>query len=217
MNHWGIALFVFIVLACWSSAKADQVEDFTYTSDGANITITGYTGPGGEAGIPATIGGLPVTTIGDYAFFDSSALTSVDIPDSVTTIGDWAFSQCFGLTSGYFTGDAPAASGSVFFHCDNATVYYLPDTAGWGATLGGRPAVLWDPVITTPTPPSGTDGVSFVITGSANIPIAVEATTDPLADTWTRLKTTTLAGGSLEFTDPDSGDYAFRLYRIAGP
>ena len=77
--------------------------------------------------------------------------------------------------------------------------------------------MLWNPVITTLSLPSETDGISFVITGSANIPIAVEATTDLLAGTWTRLDTTTLADGNLEFTDPDSEDSAFRLYRIVGP
>ena len=40
-----------------------------------------------------------VKTIGDYAFFECSGLTSISKPDSVTSIGDYAFEGCSGLTS----------------------------------------------------------------------------------------------------------------------
>ena len=40
-----------------------------------------------------------VTSIGEYAFFCCSGLTSVTIPNSVTSIGKSAFSYCSGLTS----------------------------------------------------------------------------------------------------------------------
>ena len=49
--------------------------------------------------IPDTINGLPVTSIGDEAFYGCTSLTSVTIPDSVTSIGDWAFDGCTSLTS----------------------------------------------------------------------------------------------------------------------
>ena len=39
------------------------------------------------------------TSIGDYAFYSCSELTSVTIPDSVTSIGCNAFEGCSGLTS----------------------------------------------------------------------------------------------------------------------
>lgn len=40
-----------------------------------------------------------ITSIGDYAFFECSMLSSVTIPNSVTTIGRSSFSGCEGLTS----------------------------------------------------------------------------------------------------------------------
>ncbi|MBR0054674.1 MAG: leucine-rich repeat protein, partial [Bacteroidales bacterium] len=47
----------------------------------------------------ATLGGYPVTSIGDYAFQECSEITSIKIPDDVTKIGKGAFSYCRGLTS----------------------------------------------------------------------------------------------------------------------
>ena len=85
--------------ACLSlPAAADQFGDFTFTSDGTAITITGYTGAGGAIAIPATINSLPVKTIGASAFSNKSAVTSVTVPASVVTLGDNAFSGCTGLT-----------------------------------------------------------------------------------------------------------------------
>ena len=40
-----------------------------------------------------------VTSIGKYAFFWCSGLTSITIPNSVTSIGEHAFANCSGLTS----------------------------------------------------------------------------------------------------------------------
>ena len=48
--------------------------------------------------------GSAVTSIGDYAFFRCSGLTSVTIPDDVTSIGYNAFYNCISLTSMTFTG-----------------------------------------------------------------------------------------------------------------
>ncbi|NBS55200.1 hypothetical protein EBT23_06570, partial [bacterium] len=61
--------------------------DFTYTTNNGEVTITGYTGSGGNLVIPGTIEGNPVTSIGGGAFLGLSSLTSVTIPDSVTSIG----------------------------------------------------------------------------------------------------------------------------------
>jgi hypothetical protein len=49
------------------------------------ITITGFTGPGGDVTIPNRINGLPVTGIGFEAFSACTNLASVTIPGSVTS------------------------------------------------------------------------------------------------------------------------------------
>ena len=56
-------------------------------------------------GIKTVVLSNGVTSIGDYAFFNCSKITSITIPESVTSIGDCAFYNCSSLTSFYYTGD----------------------------------------------------------------------------------------------------------------
>ena len=75
-----------------------QAQFICTTNNGA-LTITGYTGPGGDVAIPDTIDSLPVIAIGDFAFYASTGLTSVTIPGSVTKIGSEPFAFCTNLTA----------------------------------------------------------------------------------------------------------------------
>ena len=99
---------------------------------------------------------------------------------------------------------------------DNATVYYLAGTTGWGRSFGGRPAVLWDLPVKTTAAGFGvrTNRFGFNITGITNIPIVVEACTDLECGSWTSLQTCTITNGSIYFSDPTWTNYPARFYRI---
>ena len=71
--------------------EGDPASDFTYEIADGEVTITGYSGDGGEVIIPAWIDGSPVTVIGDSAFFSKQSLTKVYIPSTVRDIEDFAF------------------------------------------------------------------------------------------------------------------------------
>ena len=89
-----------VLLCCMASpVAAEQFGDFTYTDNGASITITNYTGAGGVVTLPDTIKDLPVVGIGSSAFSYRFNLTSIVIPPSVTSIDQNAFAGCHDLTS----------------------------------------------------------------------------------------------------------------------
>jgi hypothetical protein len=305
-------------------------QDFTYIAPNSTITITGYTGPGGNVDIPSSIDGLPVTiisndvflnltnltsvslpeslvSIGDSAFYGCSGLTTVRLPNSVIVVGpsafgncsnltsvtignhvasisNWAFSGCSGLTrltipdsvtkiedapvgrggvyGGVFWGctsltnvivgkglsylgigafnacsnllgvifkgnaptnsvyvDGPIWGPGVFLFDDLATVYYLSGTTGWGSTFAGRPAVLWNPQIETSDASFGArpNGFGFNITGTADIPVLIEACANLDAGSWVPLQSCTLTNGLVYFSDPQWTNYPNRFYRIRSP
>lgn len=57
-----------------------------------------------------------VTSVGDYAFYDCSSLTSLTLPESVTSIGDGAFSNCSGLTGDLLLPESLVSIGTQAFY-----------------------------------------------------------------------------------------------------
>jgi hypothetical protein len=157
----------------------DRAFDFctslTSVTIPSSVTSIGYLAFSGCWRLTSVTISNGVTGIGGSAFGNCYSLTNVTIPDSVTYIDAWTFSgcgltsvtigngvnniqedafgACYSLTGVYFKGNAPSLSDSSVFSGDNnATVYYLPGTTGWGTTFGGRPTALW-PLPTIQTSP----------------------------------------------------------------
>ena len=161
--------------------------------------------------------GKSVTSIGNYAFYGCTGLASLSIPNSVTAIGYYAFDRCTGLTGVYFEGDQPASDSSAFGA--PTTLYHLPGKTGWGATFSGRPTVLWNPSAPAQDPAFGVrDGkFGFKITGTAGIPVVVEACDSLTEPVWVPVGTNTFAGGSSLFSDPSWASHPSRVYRFRSP
>jgi hypothetical protein len=79
--------------------------------------------------------------------------------------------------------------------------------------------VLWNPLM---QPIGGsfsvrTNGFGFAITGSAGIPIVVEACTNLGSTNWVALQTCAVTNGLIDFNDSTWTNYPSRFYRIRSP
>ena len=108
-----LLLLAMILLPLVASAHDIEVKNadgvtiyYNYINDGTELEVT-FRGSSydsysneyqGNVAIPEEVTYMnrtrKVTSIGDYAFYECSGLTSVTIPNSVTSIGDYAFSDC---------------------------------------------------------------------------------------------------------------------------
>jgi hypothetical protein len=162
-----------------------------------------------------------VISISNGAFDESSGLVSVTILGSGIEIGPDAFFGCESLVSLFVAGDAPILGPSAFAYDTSATAFYLVGTSGWNefTESSGVPAVLWNPLIQTS---DGSFGVrnnqfGFDVTGTADIPIVVEACTNLANSVWIPLQSLTLTNGLFYFSDLQWTNYPARYYRISSP
>ncbi|MBQ8659097.1 MAG: leucine-rich repeat domain-containing protein [Clostridia bacterium] len=78
--------------------------------------------------IPAKFNGLPVTSIGNYAFSHCSSLTSITISNSVTSIGRDAFAYCSSLTSITIPNSVTSIGEYAFYNCESLTSIEIPNS-----------------------------------------------------------------------------------------
>lgn len=69
-----------------------------------------------------------VTSIKDYAFYNSQKLEKADLPDSLTSIGEYAFNRCFSLQSVKIPAKLTTVSRSAFQSCQSLANLELHDS-----------------------------------------------------------------------------------------
>ena len=120
-----IFAMIFSLAGGIQSVEAASLEsDFTFDPDTG--TITGYIGDGGAVEIPATIGGVAVTQIGDFAFKEKFKVTSVTIPYGVTSIGMSAFVYCNKIKSVTLPDTLETIGTAAFQGCDGLRSVVIP-------------------------------------------------------------------------------------------
>ena len=121
------ALTLCLSLILFTAGAAAETEgDFTYTVSDGGATITNYDGFS-TVTIPETLGGYPVTAIGNFAF-SHDYITSVTMPDSVVSIGNYAFYNRTSLSSVTFGSGVVSIGDSAFSNCSALTEIVIPDS-----------------------------------------------------------------------------------------
>ena len=118
-----------------AGANNNNYEVVGYTGSSTAVTIPEYYNSKPVVGIVSGVfkdnatltsisAGLFLQTIGDSAFENCDALTSVYIP-GLLTIGDKAFYDCDGLTSFSMTSSVTTVGEDAFAYCDNLASFHV--------------------------------------------------------------------------------------------
>ena len=119
------------------------IDNLKYKIYDDTASLVSYTGSSKNFVIPesVTYEGLTfkVTSIGDYAFYNCTSLTSVTIPNSVESIGDNAFRDCSSLTSITIPDSVTNIGNNAFSGCSSLTSVTIPNSVtsiSWHAFRG---------------------------------------------------------------------------------
>ena len=85
----------------------------------------------GAITVPQTLGGYPVTEIGDGAFTECEYLTAVNVPNGVMRIGKDAFSDCTTLSHVTLPDGLTSIDGDAFDGCESLLSIDIPGTVTW--------------------------------------------------------------------------------------
>ncbi|MFF2093033.1 S-layer homology domain-containing protein [Paenibacillus sp. NPDC058174] len=126
-----LCLLVVLITFCTSFSQTPRIyalgeNDYTYTIANNEATITNFIrGAGVDITIPATLGGVPVTAIGELSFYITD-LTSVVLHNGIKSIGDNAFGYNF-LTSLSLPGSVTSL-GQRAFSNNKLTSIFIPNS-----------------------------------------------------------------------------------------
>ena len=152
-----LAVLMIASLLPATALAADIVDSGTCGTKGSNLTWTldsegvltisgsgdmhGYDLPGApwygsRSRVKSAVIAEGVTSIGRYAFYGCTSLTSVTIPDSVTSIGSSAFEDCTSLTSVTIPDSVMSIGDDAFYNCSSLTSVTIPDSV---TSIGDSP------------------------------------------------------------------------------
>ncbi len=115
----------------WNYEFIPDSTDVVILKGASQAAVSGATG---AVTVPSTLGGYTVRRIGQYAFYNCTAVTKVTIPSTVHEIGNDAFSGCTGLTSLELPTAITEIDMRAFKNCRSLASVYLPSSL---TTLGG--------------------------------------------------------------------------------
>ena len=138
----------------------DEATGLKYAVANGKATVVGRNNSKLTANlvIPATLGGYPVTAIGNRAFQYNNITENLSIPESVTTIGDQAFRYCYKLTAVTIPEGVTTIGANAFERCDVLSVVSLSKSV---KTIGKQAFYDCDSLIAIAVDPANSNFCDF--------------------------------------------------------
>ena len=115
---------------------ATDVSAFEYSITGNEVCITKLKDTSlTEIVIPSEIEGYLVTSIGAYAFYECSSLSSIELPEGITSIGESLFTYCSSLSSIELPESVTSIGDYAFYKCSSLSSIELPESV---TSIGNR-------------------------------------------------------------------------------
>jgi hypothetical protein len=199
------ALVALILLFTVYTARAATFGPYTYTVTDGKATITDFdTAFSGPLFITNTLGGCPVTAIGNYAFSFCTGLSFVTIPSNVTTIGEMAFYWCTFLARVTIPDSVTTIGIGAFYYCPGLTFVTIPNSV---TTIGDYAfyncTSLWRVYFAGNKPPAANDVFMFTSATIYYLPA--------YASTWP----STFAGRPTKLWNPAFSDIALSAGQVS--
>ena len=236
MKQLLISTFAAAVMLLFGAVNEVNGDPLKYEVVGDTVTIKDCkeTASGAMA-IPSIYEGKPVTSIGDWAFYGCTKLTSVTIPDSVTSIGDFAFTGCSSLTSVTigdsvtsigdwafydcsslrnitFEGNAPLIGTGAFFGVsEDAKIIVYAGATGFGETFEGLPVII-QKKLEINTFSQSASPFSLTLETKSDSTYKIEASHD--LKQWGEIGEVQGTGSSVKFTDWREALFQKQYYRL---
>ena len=128
-------LLILTILPLLASAETVEIDGIYYNLNAEAKTAEVTKNPNeysGKVVIPESITSdktkYSVTSIGEYAFWRCSSMTSVTIPSSVIYIGEYAFWDCSSMTSVTIPSSVTSIGEAAFWDCSSMTSVTIPNS-----------------------------------------------------------------------------------------
>ena len=164
--NWQSTVIPNLILSEAPDPNAPIPFGLTYSVQGTNATITGYTGTSTALVIPSIFfaNGITLTVTGiGTAALSRPDLTSVTLPITLTSIGTNAFTNCNGLTTLTIPTSVTSIGSFAFYFCAGLTSITIPKNV---TSIGGYAFTLCESLVSISVDPlnvtySSVDGVLF--------------------------------------------------------
>lgn len=145
-SGWVVASHAGFLTNAWQNPAS--ATNWTWMSDGNEITLTGYTGPN-DVVIPDLLDGLPVTGFGTVfsPALAGTAITSISEGLNIASIANNAFRNCTSLTNATLYVSTIAAG--AFYGCSALVEVQLPNAKAFPTLVGSSYAFRDCPSLTS--------------------------------------------------------------------